>query len=92
MNRHALTTRHPLPILNISDHHTRARLTTTAQTSATVIGALLGSQANRQVSIVNSFELVASDDFDTDFFDARKEQCMPSQESANTSQTGLSHP
>ncbi|ORY29165.1 hypothetical protein BCR39DRAFT_533045 [Naematelia encephala] len=47
---------HPLPILNISDHQTRARLTT--PDAPKLIGALLGTQTNREVSIVNSFELI----------------------------------
>ncbi|KAK8843443.1 hypothetical protein IAR55_007100 [Kwoniella newhampshirensis] len=47
---------HPLPILNISDHFNRARLTTSD--SPKLIGALLGTQSNREVSIINSFELI----------------------------------
>ncbi|ORX38898.1 hypothetical protein BD324DRAFT_617828 [Kockovaella imperatae] len=48
---------HPLPILNISDHYTRARLTSPDHPEK-LIGALLGTQSNRDVSISNSFELV----------------------------------
>lgn len=60
-----------------------------------MIGALLGAESNREVSIVNSFELIyhpsaASNEdvemndsgsarskyvLDTDFLEARKEQC-----------------
>ncbi|KAI0322317.1 maintenance of mitochondrial structure and function-domain-containing protein [Amylostereum chailletii] len=48
---------HPLPILNISEHLTRLRLTT--QTNLPfVIGALLGTQNGREVDIVNSFEII----------------------------------
>lgn len=53
-----------------------------------VIGALLGTQTNREISIVNSFELTfAGDDGDVDmagtgltvnseFVETRKDQCM----------------
>jgi hypothetical protein len=45
----------------------------------TVIGALLGSQTGRDVSIVNSFELVYTLDekvvIDDEFFKDRREQC-----------------
>jgi len=44
-----------------------------------VIGALLGSQTGRDVSIVNSFELVYLVDgkviIDDEFFKDRREQC-----------------
>jgi hypothetical protein len=52
----------------------------------TVLGALLGSRENQQVSVVNSFELVlftepdvtgeqSSWPVDREFFDTRKAQC-----------------
>ncbi|WVF65711.1 hypothetical protein IAT40_000442 [Kwoniella sp. CBS 6097] len=47
---------HPLPILNISDHYNRVQLTSHAPTK--LFGALLGTESNREVSIVNSFELI----------------------------------
>nr|XP_019047778.1 COP9 signalosome complex subunit 6 [Kwoniella bestiolae CBS 10118]OCF26708.1 COP9 signalosome complex subunit 6 [Kwoniella bestiolae CBS 10118] len=52
---------HPLPILNVSDHLNRSQLTSAGPSK--VIGALLGTESNREISIVNSFELilVASD-------------------------------
>lgn len=45
-----------------------------------VTGALLGTQANRQVAVVNSFEMAlvvetAEPTFDQEFFERRKEQC-----------------
>jgi len=52
---------HPLVIINISDHYTRAKVTGGA--SVRVYGALLGFQAGRRVDIENSFEfLVAKDE------------------------------
>ncbi|WWC91356.1 uncharacterized protein L201_006299 [Kwoniella dendrophila CBS 6074] len=47
---------HPLPILNVSDHLNRLRLTSKGESE--IIGALLGSETNREISIANSFELV----------------------------------
>ncbi|OCF60279.1 COP9 signalosome complex subunit 6 [Kwoniella mangroviensis CBS 10435] len=56
---------HPLPILNVSDHFNRSRLTSSGSTK--IIGALLGTESNREISIVNSFELViGSTDGDVD--------------------------
>ncbi|KAI9636499.1 uncharacterized protein MKK02DRAFT_45203 [Dioszegia hungarica] len=67
---------HPLAILNISDHVTRDRLT---GSKTKITGALLGTQANRQVAVVNTFELALVADvdeatFDQDFLERRKEQ------------------
>ena len=89
--------RHPLPILNISEHLTRLKLQTrssnpfgtigycsnisgtcTTDRDYAVIGALLGTQNGRDVEIVNTFELAASEDgstVDQDFLLDRKEQC-----------------
>jgi hypothetical protein len=79
-----MVTRHPLPLLNISEHCNRSRFSSSGDTKRecpciesrfqtprslrhnrdiradghTVIGALLGTQLNRDISIVNSFELV----------------------------------
>ncbi|KAL7421218.1 hypothetical protein Q5752_004103 [Cryptotrichosporon argae] len=68
---------HPLAILNISEHHTRSRLTD----GVIPIGALLGSQAGRDVSIANSFELalvpdgdIAGRKVDAEFLETRREQ------------------
>lgn len=73
---------HPLPILNISEHHTRARLS--SGSSQKVLGALLGTQTGREVSITNSFELVyTAQDLDgaqgqyalsNEFLDTRRDQ------------------
>lgn len=64
--------RHPLPILNISEHLTRLKLQTNSPSpfgiilmalantfadSVSVLGALLGTQNGREVEIVNTFEL-----------------------------------
>ncbi|GMK59317.1 hypothetical protein CspeluHIS016_0703320 [Cutaneotrichosporon spelunceum] len=55
---------HPLAILNISDHYTRVKCT-----GATVktLGAILGTQNGRDVSMQNSFELTLNEDDDTKF-------------------------
>lgn len=63
--------RHPLPILNISEHLTRLKLQTNSPSPFgttelsdlaianrdAVLGALLGTQNGREVEIVNTFEL-----------------------------------
>ncbi|OWT38922.1 COP9 signalosome complex subunit 6 [Cryptococcus neoformans Bt1] len=49
---------HPLAILNISDVYTRAQCTSTGSEAPKLIGALLGTESNREVAIVNSFELI----------------------------------
>eukprot|EP01062_Namystynia_karyoxenos_P026946 TRINITY_DN20795_c0_g1_i1.p2 TRINITY_DN20795_c0_g1~~TRINITY_DN20795_c0_g1_i1.p2 ORF type:complete len:305 (+),score=101.08 TRINITY_DN20795_c0_g1_i1:81-995(+) len=49
---------HPLVVLNISDHHTRAK-TTSREGDRRVVGALLGVQTGRKLEIHTSFELVA---------------------------------
>jgi len=48
---------HPLVIINISDHWTRVKVQTDTK-DPRVIGALLGTQAGRNIEILNSFELV----------------------------------
>ncbi|CED84943.1 COP9 signalosome, subunit CSN6 [Phaffia rhodozyma] len=50
------TTLHPLPVLNISDHHTRTRLQHRSD-NYKIVGALIGIQKGNEVEIVNSFEL-----------------------------------
>ncbi|KAG6866856.1 hypothetical protein C0991_008792 [Blastosporella zonata] len=52
---------HPLPILNISEHLTRLKLQKNTL-SPFVLGALLGTQAGREVEIVNTFELAVLED------------------------------
>jgi COP9 signalosome complex subunit 6 len=85
------STRHPLPILNISEHLTRLRLQTNTSLpfgahilsyifwshSCLVLGALLGTQNGREVEIVNTFEVAAEQDERVDHgsFNVRKEQC-----------------
>eukprot|EP01111_Echinosteliopsis_oligospora_P012919 TRINITY_DN4506_c0_g1_i1.p1 TRINITY_DN4506_c0_g1~~TRINITY_DN4506_c0_g1_i1.p1 ORF type:complete len:313 (-),score=102.33 TRINITY_DN4506_c0_g1_i1:64-1002(-) len=49
---------HPLVIINMSDHFTRAKVEATTQTAPRVIGAILGTQNGRNLEISNSFELV----------------------------------
>jgi len=50
---------HPLVLINISDHYTRAKYTSNER-NPRVIGALLGVQSGRSVEVTNSFELVYS--------------------------------
>ncbi|VDB93513.1 unnamed protein product [Peniophora sp. CBMAI 1063] len=69
---------HPLPILNISEHLTRLRLTT-GKRAPFVIGALLGTQNGREVEIVNSFDLILAsaegeDKVDLEVLDSRRDQ------------------
>lgn len=49
---------HPLVIINISDHFTRAKIRDNA---LRVFGALLGVQEGRNVEVFNSFEIVVTD-------------------------------
>jgi len=49
---------HPLVIINISDHATRARMSGGGKTQPRVLGALYGVQSGRSVEIFNSFEIV----------------------------------
>ncbi|WVQ75396.1 hypothetical protein IAR50_005016 [Cryptococcus sp. DSM 104548] len=48
---------HPLAILNISDVWNRAQFTSSGTKASKLIGALLGTESNREVAIVNSFDL-----------------------------------
>ncbi|KAJ9112465.1 hypothetical protein QFC20_002253 [Naganishia adeliensis] len=78
---------HPLPILSISEHYTRDTLANGS--SCKVVGALLGTQSGREVSITNSFEVALMDggdvdmdtegktnafNIDTEFLETRREQ------------------
>ncbi|EIW66891.1 hypothetical protein M231_05577 [Tremella mesenterica] len=56
MNSGLTVNLHPLPILNISEHWNRAR--SSSDPRPKVLGALLGTQTGREVSVTNSFELV----------------------------------
>ncbi|KAK0552413.1 hypothetical protein OC846_002920 [Tilletia horrida] len=51
---------HPLPILNMSEHHTRTRLQKNSSSSSdvSVYGILLGTQQGRDVELHNSFEFI----------------------------------
>lgn len=49
-------TLHPLVIINVSDHFTRAR-TQTSQPSPRVFGIIIGAQTGRHIEIANSFEV-----------------------------------
>jgi COP9 signalosome complex subunit 6 len=49
---------HPLVIINISDHFTRAKIRNLA---SRVFGAMLGIQEGRNVEIFNSFEVVCTE-------------------------------
>ena len=50
-------TLHPLVVINVSDHFTRARAQSGGRPGARVYGALLGEQIGRHVEIANSFEM-----------------------------------
>ncbi|KAK0549061.1 hypothetical protein OC844_006928 [Tilletia horrida] len=50
---------HPLPILNMSEHHTRFR-SQAGHDDVQVYGILLGTQQGRDVELHNSFEIVVS--------------------------------
>jgi len=70
---------HPLVIINISDHYTRAKVESNANPPPRVIGALLGVQNGRNIEIFNSFELVyhtleGNIVIDTDYMKAKQEQ------------------
>ncbi|KAG2754509.1 hypothetical protein P692DRAFT_20795378 [Suillus brevipes Sb2] len=77
------SSRHPLPILNISEHLTRLKLQTRSNSPFSTfilsfLGALLGTQNGREVEIVNTFELATEegrDDLvDHDFLVSRRDQ------------------
>eukprot|EP01121_Diplochlamys_sp_Union-15-3_P003353 TRINITY_DN131_c0_g1_i3.p1 TRINITY_DN131_c0_g1~~TRINITY_DN131_c0_g1_i3.p1 ORF type:complete len:235 (+),score=27.77 TRINITY_DN131_c0_g1_i3:70-774(+) len=68
---------HPLVIINISDHYTRAKVS--GDKSNRVFGALLGIQSGRRVEVFNSFELIVtevdgSSVVDTAYLTRKKEQ------------------
>ncbi|KAK9897723.1 Mov34-domain-containing protein [Cystobasidium minutum MCA 4210] len=75
---------HPLPLLNISEHYTRVRIQnggSLANSDIKVMGALIGTQAGRELEVVNSFELAAVPNAETkewnvnhDFFVTRQNQ------------------
>lgn len=70
---------HPLVIINISDHFTRAKVESNATPPPRVIGALLGTQNGRNIEISNSFELVyhtleGNIVVDTDYLKSKQEQ------------------
>lgn len=67
---------HPLVIINISDHYTRAKVSSAGP--ARVMGALLGIQKNRDVEIFNSFELIPDTNAWTavdQYLRVKQEQC-----------------
>lgn len=68
---------HPIVLMNISDHFTRVKAQNRGR-GQRVIGALLGTQVGRQVSILNSCELIYTEtptsiNLDFDFTDKRLE-------------------
>jgi len=71
---------HPLVIINISDHATRARMQSDGKSAQPrVLGALFGVQSGRNVEIFNSFELVYTEVegalvIDTDYVKTKQEQ------------------
>jgi COP9 signalosome complex subunit 6 len=48
---------HPLAVLNISDHLTRAKYQMGKDTNYRVIGVLLGKQHGRSLDVVNTVEI-----------------------------------
>ncbi|WWC73242.1 uncharacterized protein I206_107208 [Kwoniella pini CBS 10737] len=74
---------HPLPILNISDHLNRSRLTSSGDIK--IFGALLGTESNREISVVNSFELIfGSPDGDVDMAEASTSATRNTSQMLNT--------
>jgi len=79
-----LVTLHPLVIVNITDHHTRANLPSEenkkSKTKRRVVGALIGEQLPRKLEIHTSFEVLFKEDskgviqIDVDFMKKKKEQ------------------
>ena len=63
---------HPLAVLNISDHFTRAKYQSGKDTNYRVVGALLGKQAGRNLEVVNTVELKLSGDFIDEPFTASR--------------------
>lgn len=53
---------HPLAVLNISDHLTRAKYLTGKDSNYRVVGALLGKQNGRSLDIVNTVEIKFASD------------------------------
>jgi len=49
---------HPLVIINISDHATRAKMQGDTRSQPRVIGVLFGVQSGRSIEVFNSFELL----------------------------------
>ncbi|BGP59547.1 hypothetical protein NBRC10512v2_000842 [Rhodotorula toruloides] len=69
---------HPLPLLSISEHYTRMSLQTGIP-GTRVVGALLGTQAGRDVEVMNSFEVVVNNEdgvlkLDHAYFVTRRDQ------------------
>ena len=48
---------HPLVVMNISDHFTRARHQNPKEAQVRVIGAIIGKQQGRVIELVNTVEL-----------------------------------
>lgn len=70
---------HPLVIMNISEHWTRIRAESGANSMSSIIGALIGKQVSRNVEILNSFELKfdiidGSTVIDIDFYRKKEQQ------------------
>jgi COP9 signalosome complex subunit 6 len=63
---------HPLPLLNISDYITRHTL---RQQKGALIGALLGQQNGREITVEHAFECkVDGSDLDFEWFAERLQQ------------------
>jgi COP9 signalosome complex subunit 6 len=66
---------HPLILMNISEHWTRAQEGSALQ----VYGALIGKQEGRKIEVFNSFELkyekIDEDVINRDYYNTKEEQC-----------------
>lgn len=74
---------HPVVIINISDHWTRAKIQNKKE-NPRVFGALVGVQTGRDLELFNSFELPAKEEngitvINTDYLVTKQEQCKVSQ-------------
>ena len=52
---------HTLTVMNVSDHHTRVRISSQKENGVRVIGGLIGKQKGREIEIHSSYELVYSE-------------------------------
>src|SRR5690554_582279 len=70
---------HPVVIINISDHWTRAKIQNKKE-NPRIFGALVGVQTGRDLELFNSFELPVKEEngitvINTDYLVTKQEQC-----------------